>query len=156
MPHNNDNLEITANVSPAYAEILSDAALTFVAALSQEFRPRVTELLKNREERQTEIDAAAAQTIASVTNNPNAYGLYNESAFQALALDRPFLSYNSGTSTFTLTVGVLQAPDLFSSFNALTNFTTYAYPESGQIDIEFDAPNSDVRFFQLFGAPPQP
>jgi malate synthase len=57
MPHNKYNLEITANVSPAYAEILSDAALTFVAALSQEFSPRVTELLKYRQERQKEIDA---------------------------------------------------------------------------------------------------
>ena len=51
------NLEVTASVSPAYAEILSDEALTFIGALSQEFSPHVADILRKREERQKEIDA---------------------------------------------------------------------------------------------------
>ena len=57
MPSTKHDLEIRGNVSPAYAEILSDAALAFVGALSREFTPRVNELLKHRQDRQQDIDA---------------------------------------------------------------------------------------------------
>jgi hypothetical protein len=94
---------------------------------------------------------------SNVTNNPAAYGLYTESAFQALALDRPFLSYDSISNKFTLTIGVLQAPDLFTTFSNLTGFTTIPYPGDGQVDIEFDPPNSEARFFEVYGSePPSP
>lgn len=51
------DLEITGPVSDAYAEILSDDALGFVAALAREFAPRVAELLSQRNARQEAIDA---------------------------------------------------------------------------------------------------
>jgi malate synthase len=51
-----NTLEVIGPVSSAYAEILSDDALAFVAALSREFSPRITELLELREQRQQEID----------------------------------------------------------------------------------------------------
>jgi malate synthase len=49
-------LEIAGPVDPAHAEILTDEALGFVAALSREFTPRVVELLELRNKRQQEID----------------------------------------------------------------------------------------------------
>lgn len=106
---------------------------------------------------QSAQDGLIAQGEANVTNNPVAYGLYTESAFQALALDRPFLSYNVASNSFTLTIGILQAPDLFTTFSNLTGFTTIPYPGDGEIDIEFEPPNSDARFFQVYGSePPAP
>ncbi len=56
MPDNKSILEIIGPVIAAYANILSDEALAFVAALSTEFSPRVTELLELREIRQQDID----------------------------------------------------------------------------------------------------
>jgi hypothetical protein len=105
---------------------------------------------------QAEMDALVAQGEMNVTGDPETYGLYTESAFQALALDRPFLTYDSVSNKFTLTIGVLQAPDLFTTFSNLTGFTTFPYPGSGQINIEFDPPNSDVRFFEVYGTEPTP
>jgi hypothetical protein len=105
---------------------------------------------------QSEINDLIAEGEANVTNNPAAYGLFTESAFQALALDRPFLTYDSVSNNFTLTLGVLQAPDLFTTFSNLTGFTTIPDPGNGRIDVEFPPPNSDVRFYQVFGAEPTP
>lgn len=56
MNSQSNTLEVIGPVNSAYAEILSDDALAFVAALSTEFSPRVTELLALREQRQQEID----------------------------------------------------------------------------------------------------
>jgi malate synthase len=49
-------LEVSAPINSAYAEILSEEALAFIAALAQEFSPRVAELLDLRERRQQDID----------------------------------------------------------------------------------------------------
>lgn len=105
---------------------------------------------------QAEIADLVGQGEANVTNNPSAYGLFTESAFQALALDRPFLKYDSASTTFTLTLGILQAPDLMTTFSNLTGFTTFPAPGSGQIDVEFSPPNSDVQFYEVYGAEPTP
>src|ERR1700685_60798 len=50
-------LQITAPVSAAYAEILTPEALHFVASLAAKFEGRRQELLARRQERQGEIDA---------------------------------------------------------------------------------------------------
>ena len=49
-------LEVCGPVNAAYAAILSEDALAFVAALAREFSPRVAELLERRVARQREID----------------------------------------------------------------------------------------------------
>jgi len=95
--------------------------------------------------------------VDTVTNNPIIYDLYTSSAFQALALDRPFLTYNALSNSFTLTIGILQTPDLVNvAFTNLTGFTTTPYPGDGEIDIEFTPPNADARFFQVYGSEPAP
>jgi len=50
-------LEITANVSPEFGEILTPEALAFVAKLERAFGQRRRDLLQQRDERQAEIDA---------------------------------------------------------------------------------------------------
>ena len=56
MSDNKNTLEVIGPVDSASAEILSDEALEFIAALSLEFSPRVGELLELREQRQQDID----------------------------------------------------------------------------------------------------
>lgn len=56
MSGNKNTLEIIGPVNAAYANILSDEALAFIAALCTEFSPRVAELLELREIRQQDID----------------------------------------------------------------------------------------------------
>ena len=50
-------LQITAPVTPEFAEILTPDALDLVAALAREFGPRRDELLQLRQQRQAEFDA---------------------------------------------------------------------------------------------------
>jgi malate synthase len=50
-------LRIKGAVSPAYAEILTPAALDFVEKLVREFHDRRTDLLARRVERQMALDA---------------------------------------------------------------------------------------------------
>jgi malate synthase len=50
-------ITITAEVTPAFAEILTNEALTFVAQLARAFESRRLELLQRRVERQAELDA---------------------------------------------------------------------------------------------------
>ena len=50
-------MEIKAPVTPAYAEILTPAALAFVAKLVHEFRDTRAELLSHRRDRQSALDA---------------------------------------------------------------------------------------------------
>ncbi len=57
MSFNKNTLQVIGPVNAAFADILSDDALAFVAALCAEFAPRVTELLDLRELRQQDIDA---------------------------------------------------------------------------------------------------
>src|SRR5260370_13370528 len=52
-----DGVQITGPVTAEYAEILSPAALAFVAKLARTFEGRRQELLHQRIARQTEIDA---------------------------------------------------------------------------------------------------
>jgi len=52
-----EELQITAPVSAAYAEILTPEAMGFVASLAAKFEGRRQELLARRQERQGEIDA---------------------------------------------------------------------------------------------------
>lgn len=51
-----NNLEVVGPVNAAYAEILNDGALAFIADLCAEFAPRVAELMDLRVTRQQEID----------------------------------------------------------------------------------------------------
>lgn len=53
----NRNLSVTGAAAEGFAEILSEQALEFVAALTREFRPQVAELLRRRAARQVAIDA---------------------------------------------------------------------------------------------------
>ncbi len=97
-----------------------------------------------------------AQGEANVMGDPETYGLYTESAFQALALNRPFITRNPSNGMFRITVGLLHAPDLFTTFTNLTNFTAYPYPEYGEVDLEFAPPSPEVHFFELYGSEPSP
>ena len=51
-----NSLEVVGPVNAAYAEILNDGALVFIADLCAEFAPRVAELMDLRVTRQQEID----------------------------------------------------------------------------------------------------
>jgi len=52
-----NKLTFSGEMTPAYQEIYSDEANTFVAALAEEFAPRVHELLEARKVRQAEINS---------------------------------------------------------------------------------------------------
>jgi malate synthase len=52
-------IEVRAPISPEFAEILTPAAMEFVALLERTFRDRREELLQRRARRQAEIDAGA-------------------------------------------------------------------------------------------------
>src|SRR6185436_2859334 len=54
-----DRIEITGQVTPAFAEILTPQALRFVATLSQAFEDRRQALLQRRVERQAALDGGA-------------------------------------------------------------------------------------------------
>jgi malate synthase len=51
------DIALTGRMTPAFAEILTDEALDFVARLHRQFEPRRQELLARRAERQKEFDA---------------------------------------------------------------------------------------------------
>ena len=55
-----DGVEITALVTPAFAEILTPEALTFLARLQRTFGARREELLQKRQERQQALDVRGA------------------------------------------------------------------------------------------------
>ena len=61
------SLEITAPVSPEFAEILTPEALSFVARLEREFRASRKELLHNRTLRQQELNAGQKPDFLSGT-----------------------------------------------------------------------------------------
>ena len=50
-------IEIHGRLTPEYRDILSDAAIAFVASLHRKFEPRRQELLAKRAARQKEFDA---------------------------------------------------------------------------------------------------
>ncbi|MCC6644379.1 MAG: malate synthase A [Polyangiaceae bacterium] len=52
-----DGVVLTSPISPQQAEILTSAALSFVAELAREFQPRIDDLLARRRERQARLDA---------------------------------------------------------------------------------------------------
>src|ERR1051326_5228082 len=58
---------VLAPVTPAFAEILSEPALQFVADLARRFEPRRRELLNRRAARQREFDAGAFPTFLPST-----------------------------------------------------------------------------------------
>ena len=58
---------VLAPVTPAFAEILSEPALQFVADLARRFEPRRRELLNRRAARQREFDAGALPTFLPST-----------------------------------------------------------------------------------------
>jgi malate synthase len=51
-----NNIRILAETTPEFDDILSDAAMNFVASLAREFSPRIEQLLARRLERQKGID----------------------------------------------------------------------------------------------------
>nr|BFE87938.1 hypothetical protein GCM10020093_105390 [Planobispora longispora] len=57
-----DGVEITGTSQDRFDEILTPEALAFVAALQREFGARRLELLQARQDRQTELSAAAPWT----------------------------------------------------------------------------------------------
>ena len=64
---NKGNLEINGTLTPAYEEILTDEALHFLAALTQEFGNRIAELLAARDARQADIDAGEMPDFPEAT-----------------------------------------------------------------------------------------
>ena len=62
-------LTITGNTPPAFAEILTPDALSFVAKLEEAFGQRRRELLHRREERQADIDAGNFPDFLPETEN---------------------------------------------------------------------------------------
>ena len=56
-PELQDGIEIVGDVTPAYAEILTTAALVFITKLARKFEPRRRELLAARARRQADFDA---------------------------------------------------------------------------------------------------
>jgi hypothetical protein len=64
------------------------------------------------------------------------------------------LSRDSGTGKFTLVTGLLSSPDVMTPFTPFTGFTPSFNPGTGEISIEFDPPNPDAHFFQVFGNVP--
>ncbi len=60
MPHHDQlpaGMRITAEITPAFGEITTPEALTFVAQLARAFEGRRLALLQRRVERQAELDA---------------------------------------------------------------------------------------------------
>jgi malate synthase len=70
-----DGVQITANVSTEFAEILTPEALALVAKLARTFEPRRQELLQKRVERQKELDAGKPLDFlpetAHIRNDPS-------------------------------------------------------------------------------------
>ncbi len=62
-------LEIHANISPAFAEILTPAALTFLVSLSRKFESTRQTLLAKRNARQKEFDAGVLPDFLPDTKN---------------------------------------------------------------------------------------
>ncbi|MCX6894428.1 MAG: malate synthase A, partial [Verrucomicrobia bacterium] len=62
-------LEITAHIEPGLAEILTPAALQFVADLARQFQPTREKLLARRVERQKEIDNGAMPDFLAATQS---------------------------------------------------------------------------------------
>ena len=62
-------LEIHANISPAFAEILTPAALTFLVSLSRKFESTRQTLLAKRDARQKEFDAGVLPDFLPDTKN---------------------------------------------------------------------------------------
>jgi malate synthase len=60
---------VHAPITPAFAEILSPAALRFIADLARRFEPRRRELLARRTARQREFDAGAFPTFLDKTTD---------------------------------------------------------------------------------------
>src|SRR5262245_6347014 len=62
-----ESVEILGKIPPQYAEILTPAALAFIAKLERELGPTRHELLQKRKERQAEIDAGAKPDFLPAT-----------------------------------------------------------------------------------------
>jgi malate synthase len=60
-------LQITAEIKPQFAEILTPDALAFVAKLEREFRARRDEALRARQDRQSRFDAGEVPDFLSTT-----------------------------------------------------------------------------------------
>src|SRR5256714_7003172 len=60
-------LQITAEVTPEFTEILTPDALAFVAKLQREFRARRDEALRARQDRQLRFDAGETPDFLSAT-----------------------------------------------------------------------------------------
>ena len=62
-------LQMTAEITPQFAEILTSDALAFVAKLEREFRSRRDEALRARQERQLRFDAGELPDFLSSAKN---------------------------------------------------------------------------------------
>lgn len=62
-----DGVVINETLTPAFADILSPEALTFIAALHRQFNPTREQLLRRRDERQAELDAGATPDFLEET-----------------------------------------------------------------------------------------
>jgi malate synthase len=63
------SIEIKAPMHPGFAEILSEQALEFIAALTREFAPRIKEALVAREQRQMAIDGGEMPEFLASTRD---------------------------------------------------------------------------------------
>lgn len=64
-----EGVKVLAEVSPAFAEILTPEALALVAKLVRAFEPRRQELLQRREQRQAELDAGTRPDFLAETQH---------------------------------------------------------------------------------------
>ncbi|MCB0034930.1 MAG: hypothetical protein KDE51_12945, partial [Anaerolineales bacterium] len=62
-----EGVQITGQITPAFAEILTPAALEFIVDLERTFRERRAALLAARQERQKALDAREMPTFLAET-----------------------------------------------------------------------------------------
>ncbi|HEX5397986.1 MAG TPA: choice-of-anchor Q domain-containing protein [Verrucomicrobiae bacterium] len=92
--------------------------------------------------------------LAEIQSDAQNLGLYSETNIGNLALGQPLLTRDPNSGNFSLRTGVLTSPDLATPFVTLTNFTPTFNPTTGEITIEFPAPDTDTSFYRVFGTVP--
>jgi malate synthase len=125
-------IEITGQITPAFAEILTPDALAFVAKLHRAFAPRRQELLAKRAARQQEFDAGVlpdflAETKAIRTRDwtiaPQPQDLLDRRVEITGPTDRKMVinALNSGASTFMADFEDANCPTWFNMIDGQIN-----------------------------------
>ena len=91
-----------------------------------------------------------ALVISEVTGNPNAFGLYNRSQMQGLALGQPVLERDAQTGKMSLSLGVKVSTDL-QVWNNLGVATGDATVSGGKVKLSV-TPQGNAMFYKLEGS----